>query len=117
MATQKGQCVCQQRESVRLKGRKDGQEEEAGGAFLVERVKKLTVAGFHDTCLVVAPPGDATYRGHLGPLRVARRALRQPRHIGGRRVVICDEWGGRDEGGGGCGGAFTHFWLQFLTRR
>lgn len=88
-------------------GQTAGGDQEGGvgsDGVLVKPAKKLTICGLHDTRLVVVAPGDASHRGHLGPLRVARLALRQPRHIRGRRVVICGEWGGRGEDGGGCGG-------------
>lgn len=55
--------------------------------------RKLTICGLHDTGVVVVAPGNASHRGHLGPLRVTRGAFRQPRHIGGRWVVICSERG------------------------
>lgn len=69
----------------------DGQaagEREKGG-YCVFHVclcdsRKLTICGLHDTGVVVVAPGNASHRGHLGPLCVTRGALRQPRHIGGR---------------------------------
>lgn len=76
----------------RLKRRQtDRQQEEKEGKGRL--LRKLTICGLHDTGVVVVAPGNASHRGHLGPLRVTRGAFRQPRHIGGRWVVICSERG------------------------
>lgn len=43
--------------------------------------KKLTICGLHDAGVVVVAAGNASHRGHLGPLRMKRGAFRQPCHI------------------------------------
>lgn len=77
-------------------GRAAGEREKGG--YCVFHVclcdsRKLTICGLHDTGVVVVAPGNASHRGHLGPLCVTWGAFRQPRHIGGRWVVICSERG------------------------
>lgn len=98
VATRVGQsAACASRTGRLSKGRTEGQTAGETGKGRRRCVcvwaKKLTICGLHDTGLMVVAPGNASHRGHLGPLRVARGALRQPRHIGGCWVVICGEWG------------------------
>lgn len=75
-------------------GQTAGGEKGGQGAFVcLCDSRRLTICGLHGTGVVIVAPRNASHRGHLGPLCVTRGAFRQPRHIGGRWVVICSERG------------------------
>lgn len=67
MATQEGQLLSAR---VRQRERQQGSKEKEGDHVWVCVSGGLTICSLHDAGVVVVAAGNASHRGHLGPLRM-----------------------------------------------